>query len=561
MATEAVHSNDEIIADAELDIPLTDVLNADFYSDQLNQNAEVPAKSEMPMPLWEAMKAYPMAIFWSLVVSMCVVMEGYDMILINNFYAYPTFARKYGTYFPGVGYQLSAAWQAGLGNAAGIGAFIGTLANGYLVNKFGQKPVLIGSLFVLSCFIFMTFFAENILVLCLGELFCGLPWGVFSTASPAYASEVLPMSLRVYLTTYTNMCFIIGQLIAAGVLYSLVDLDTEWSYRIPFALQWIWPALLIPLLFFAPESPWHLVRTGRLEEAEKSLSRLQSKSASIDVKDTLAAIVQTNNLEQELSIGTSYWDCFKTFERRRTAIACLAFAGQVLCGLNFAYNSTYFFQQLGLSTSQTYRLNVGGTGLALLGTIFSWFLLLPYFGRRTIYLWGMATICLILLLIGILNVRTASTDIATTQAALTLVWTFMYQLTIGQIGWAIPAEIGSTRLRQKTVCVARNAYYIVSVIAGGLEPYFMNPTQWNLKGYTALVWSGTSLLTFIWAYFELPETKGRQFEELDILFAYEVPARKFRTFQIDRYGSEQLEDLDVRRLVTANKGLTDGVAG
>ncbi|KAK9366859.1 general substrate transporter [Lipomyces kononenkoae] len=550
MATETVHSDDHITADTELDL---DVLNVDLYSEQLNHNAAVGAESEAAMSLWKSMKAYPMAIFWSLVVSMCVVMEGYDTILINNFYAYPTFARKYGTYFPGVGYQLTAAWQAGLGNAAGVGAFIGVLANGYLVNQFGQKPVLIGSLVVLSCFIFMTFFAPNITILCVGELMCGLPWGVFASAAPAYASEVLPLSLRVYLTTYTNMCFIIGQLIAAGILYSLVSLDTEWSYRIPFALQWAWPAFLIPLLFFAPESPWHLVRKGRLEDAEKSLRRLQSKSSGIDVKQTLAAIVHTNKLEQELSIGTSYWDCFKNFERRRTLIACFAFAGQVLCGLNFAYNSTYFFQQIGLSPSQTYRLNVGGTGLALLGTIFSWVLLLPYFGRRTIYLWGMATLCMILLLIGILNIRTTSSGIATTQAALTLAWTFIYQLTVGQIGWAVPAEIGSTRLRQKTVCVARNAYYIFSVIAGGLEPYFMNPTQWNLKGYTAFVWSGTALLTFIWAYFELPETMGRQYEELDILFAYEVPARKFKTFEINQFSSEQLEDLDIRRLVTADK--------
>lgn len=29
----------------------------------------------------QAIQAYPMAIFWSLMVSFCVIMEGYDMIL------------------------------------------------------------------------------------------------------------------------------------------------------------------------------------------------------------------------------------------------------------------------------------------------------------------------------------------------------------------------------------------------------------------------------------------------------------------------------------------------
>lgn len=80
--------------------------------------------------------------------------------------------------------------------------------------------------------------------------------------SPAYASELLPLQLRVYFTSYTNMCFIIGQLIAAGVLSGLVSRDDEWGYRIPFALQWFWPAVLIPLLYFAPESPWYRKSAG-----------------------------------------------------------------------------------------------------------------------------------------------------------------------------------------------------------------------------------------------------------------------------------------------------------
>ena len=118
----------------------------------------------------------------------------------------------------------------------------------------------------------------------------------------------------------------------------------------------MWPVFLIPLLCFAPESPWHLVRKGRLEEAEQSLRRLQRKSAPIDPKNTLATIIHTNSLELELSAGTSYLDCFRGIERRRTEIACMVFAGQVLSGANFAYNSTYFFQQVGISTSVTYNV-------------------------------------------------------------------------------------------------------------------------------------------------------------------------------------------------------------
>ena len=151
------------------------------------------------------------------------------------------------------------------------------------------------------------------------------------------------------------MCFIIGQLIAAGVLRACLSRDDQWGYRIPFAIQvrailsfllrylimsqWLWPIFLIPTLAFAPESPWHLVRHGRLEDAEKSIRRIQRGSANIDPKATLATIVYTNNLEEELSVGTSYWDCFTGFELRRTEIACICFAGQVLSGSSFAYVS------------------------------------------------------------------------------------------------------------------------------------------------------------------------------------------------------------------------------
>ena len=116
------------------------------------------------------------------------------------------------------------------------------------------------------------------------------------------------------------MCFIIGQLLSGGVLRGLVSRQDQWGYRIPFALQWFWPLVLMPIIFFAPESPWHLVRHNRLEEAEKSIRRLQQKSAGLDPKDTLATIVYTNNLEESLSVGTTYWDCFKGFERRRTEV-------------------------------------------------------------------------------------------------------------------------------------------------------------------------------------------------------------------------------------------------
>jgi SP family general alpha glucoside:H+ symporter-like MFS transporter len=77
-----------------------------------------------------------------------------------------------------------------------------------------------------------------------------------------------------------------------------VNNPTQWSYRIPFAVQWIWPVPLFVTLFFCPESPWFLVRAGRLQEAERSLKRLSAKSHEVDHQKTIALMVHTTELER-----------------------------------------------------------------------------------------------------------------------------------------------------------------------------------------------------------------------------------------------------------------------
>ncbi len=98
---------------------------------------------------------------------------------------------------------------------------------------------MIGSLGVINFFILIVFLANSVQVLLAGQILCGLCWGVFATLAPAYASEVSPTNLRGYLTTYVNLCWAIGQLLAAGVLTACLGIDNEWGYRIPFAVQWV----------------------------------------------------------------------------------------------------------------------------------------------------------------------------------------------------------------------------------------------------------------------------------------------------------------------------------
>lgn len=72
------------------------------------ENAKLATEKEQQMTLLQGIKLYPKAVAWSLLISTCIVMEGYDICLVNNFYAFPAFNRKYGEQMPDGTYQVPA---------------------------------------------------------------------------------------------------------------------------------------------------------------------------------------------------------------------------------------------------------------------------------------------------------------------------------------------------------------------------------------------------------------------------------------------------------------------
>jgi SP family general alpha glucoside:H+ symporter-like MFS transporter len=503
---------------------------------KINGLAEQAAIDEHHLTVFEAIKRYPKAVLWSMLVSTAIIMEGYDIVLISSFFGLPSFTEKYGSFVDDAsGYQISAPWQAGLSNGTAIGTLIGSLANGYFVFHFGYRKTLLVSLSMIVAFIFIPFFAPSLPVLLIGQILCGMPWGVFATMAPAYASEVCPMALRGYLTVYVNLCWAFGQLVAAGVLSGFSDGKTQWAYRIPFAIQWAWPIPLFIILFFAPESPYFYVRRGEINKAEASFRRLVSSTQAPMISQSVAMMIHTNELEKEIDEGTSYWDCFKGVDLRRTEIVCMTFIAQPFCGSAMGGTPTYFFLQAGLPTSISFKMSVGGLGLASVGTLISW-TLLHRFGRRTLYLWGLGGLTFVLILVGIISAATGKSQGGYyTQAAMMLVWLWVYYMTVGPICYAIIGEISSTRLRNKSISLSRSSYYVGQIICNVINPYMLNPTEGDWKGKTGFFWGGCAFAFFIWTYFRLPESKDRTFEELDLLFAQKIGARDFTKYVVDPY--------------------------
>ncbi|KAL8243766.1 hypothetical protein R6Q59_010024 [Mikania micrantha] len=512
---------------------------------RLSADARAATEAERKLTFWSGCRLYPKAIAWSLLLSTTIIMEGYDLTLINSFYAFPIFRRSYGEpIHPNnpegqQNFQISARWQSGLTNAAVAGEIIGLFFNGLLTDRFGYHKTMVATLVWISLSVFLAFFAVNIRMLLASQILCGIPWGIFQTLSTTYAAEVMPVHLRAYLTSNVNMCWLIGQTIGVGVIRALVRNTSQWSYRIPFGLQWAFAVPILVGVLFAPESPWWLIRHDKVDEARKALIRLTSKSdkedESVNVDEAIAMMRHTNEVEKYLqnnSGGMTYTDCFRGTDRRRTEIACMVWVTQALCGATLTGFAAYFYEQAGFSTTNSFTLAVSMYGLAIVGGIISWFLL-PSIGRRRLYLYGLLGCFIVLMVAGGIAKLPGFPGQSWSVGSLIIILTFVYDMTIGPVCYVLVAEIPSTRLRVKTVVLARVAYNVASLVINVLTPLFLNPTALNWQGQSCFFFAGTTTICFIWCFFRLPEPKGLSYLELDILFENKAKARKFRQFQVN----------------------------
>ncbi|KAG5957145.1 hypothetical protein E4U57_001967 [Claviceps arundinis] len=476
---------------------------------------------EHELGFWKAVQMYPQATFWAMFFCIAVVMAGFDAQIITSFYALPAFQRKYGDRLGDDKFEIAAPWQTALGMGNPIGQVLGALASGYPLHYLGRRKTLA----ICCCwsigFVFVQFFATSIGMLCVGEILGGLAYGFYVVIAPTYASEVCPLILRGFLTTSVNLAFVIGQFVAQGCAAGVEKRLDEWAYRIPFAIQWVWPVVLLAGLPFAPESPYWLVRCGRTGEARKALLQLTSSKNRPDIDKILVGIEQTDLLEREYATETTYWDCFKGISLVRTEISVMVYLIQVIGGNPLIGYANYFFEQAGLSSSDAFSMGVANTALGFFNL-----------GRRTIYNSGLAVMTALLFVIGILSIPKNNTGVIWAMASLMDVWTFVYQMTVGPICFVIISEISATRLRERTIAIATAVQAGASIVTTIAMPYILNSNEANWGGKSGFLFGAISVVCLVWCYFRLPESRGRTYEELDILFQRRISAREFKAYDL-----------------------------
>ncbi|KAK8087172.1 hypothetical protein PG994_002146 [Apiospora phragmitis] len=448
----------------------------------LVQEADVANERERDMKLSTAFRIYPKAIGWSAILSSCLIMEGYDTSIIGSSdvtqlledFAYPVFKDKFGYPAPNGGMVISAAWQNGISGATNVSEIIGLQIAGWVSERYGYRWTIISALITITGFIFFPFFAESLAVFLVGEFFQGL------------------------------------------------------SYRIPFALQWIW---LIPIgigCYLAPESPWWCVRRGHKDRAERSLKRLARREgfSQRDADAAMALMIYTDEMEKQVATGTTYWDCFRGLDRRRTEIVCMTWMAQTMAGSAVSGLSAFFFQQAGISDADSFKLGWGQNALGAVGTMASW-LILNKVSRKMLMLWGMVSMFLLLLVTGFMGIHNTPppTAEAWTAGAMVVLLTAVANFSVGPVVYTIVSEIPSTRLRAKSIILARNAYNAINIAFVNLLSYRqVTPAKWNWGPKAAFFWAGINAIfttyifrqaTYALSHLYFP---GHTYAELDILF-------------------------------------------
>ena len=321
---------------------------------------------EKTMTPRECVLGFRKAVVMSLTLSLACTIVGYVLVLVPSFITLPVFRRNFACPEATITdiCQIPAAWQSGLILGPSAGQMIGLLLSGWVVEKFGYKRTILVTLPVLSGFIFITFFASSLPVFLVGMMFCGIPWGIFQTLTTNYASDICPTPIRGYITAWTNVCWIIGQLFGAIILRILVNNTTELSYKLPLGLQWMFPVLIFISAILAEESPWWLVRHNKMKEAKLALSRLVNKKNTplgYSVEDHLDLLIETNqndinNSDNGTRIG--YIDCFRRTNLRRTEVTVAVWMIQNGCGNVLMQWSAYFFVEAGLTSKQAFTLQI-----------------------------------------------------------------------------------------------------------------------------------------------------------------------------------------------------------
>ena len=177
IAIAASHLDGDTVGIAD-DVLLKMSKNIDNFG-EVTENAQAATDFEHQMTVGQTLRLYPKAIAFSAVLSLAIIMEGYDTALLGSLYGYPVFQERFGVRLQDGSHQVTAPWQSGLQNGAQVGEILGLMIAGLLADRYGYRKAMLGALFMITGAIFLLLFAQNISMLMAGEIFAAFPVALF----------------------------------------------------------------------------------------------------------------------------------------------------------------------------------------------------------------------------------------------------------------------------------------------------------------------------------------------------------------------------------------------
>ncbi|KAM0278793.1 hypothetical protein ACHAQH_004984 [Verticillium albo-atrum] len=469
---------------------------------------------------WADLWANRRVLGFCLLIYLLPINFGYEVATIGKLLAVVPFAEHFGHEVNGI-YIISAQNQQILNAAGTIGLFVSAFFTGIISDYMGRKRTIIIACVICSGGVILQYFSTSIMMLFGGKVVATLGFGLGHSLGPVLVAELAPVKMR------GNTMIVIGQWLNSVAVLGSKHYDNDMAWRIPLITQIIPPVLLLFALTIIPESPTWLIIHGRRDEAAKSFRRFNGPSFDVDAAMAVATIaMEKEKAAKKEQEGSSWIECFRGTNGRRTLIIVMVYLSQQTIGVNFISGYlTYYFRLAGVN--DPLAIGQAAYAIQLFGNMCSW-PLVDRLGRRPMIVGGVFTMTALLLVIGGISTIGSPSALNATVAFM-CIWGFLYHATLGAVAYTVGGETASVQLRQKTYSINIMCSTAASCVVFQVMPYLLNTDQANLGGKICFIFFGLSLPMCAFLYFYMPELKGRNYAEIQEMFNNKVPAREFKT--------------------------------
>ena len=350
--------------------------------------------------LWASAMSHKLVLAHSIAALLAGGVFGYDSVINGASISMPAFLLYFGEHTATGSLFVPSIWASMWTAMSYLLQAIGGFGIGFISDRVGRKWACVGAACISVVGVGVQFGATSRGVLLCGKMINGLAIGCIFASATSWASEISPLRLRGPIQSSIVLFMVLMQAIGLVTIRVYVQNMSPSAFRTVFALQWIWPIAAGLAFVCMPESPTFLVQKGKLDAAEKALSRLYGSNNHINARlAVLCRQVEQERLQTEAHGDPGYAELFRGTNLKRTFTVMWLFLAAGLNGASLLSQNTYFLIIAGLPVVHVFDIGIGGFGLAVITIVFSWFYM-EKFGRRSIWLAGVAVNTIVMAIIG-----------------------------------------------------------------------------------------------------------------------------------------------------------------